>query len=221
MKFNESKMTNRILDAISTYTASAAMSNKNFSKLDCLHYIAEQTKFNIADIDEAYGIIIEDELNRLSKNEIDESLEKFSTTLLKEDTATDVNDNVQKAAAKNTNGDEHQENTTQDTTRKYYLYSNAMTGQLFICSVDMDKAQANKDKLSNMIKSICRVNGTQHIKGKGILVTPIDQNEAAAIVKAKKIKYYDLTKQLNAEKEENAKNNAAEEQKKAEQNYKL
>lgn len=214
---NESKFTDLVLDATSDYIAKTVLSENDFSVKDCIAFVSESTDFDEESIEESFGELIADEIDRAivvrAAGIIESNAEKFSNTLLlKEDDVRDVSNNVDNAA-------KNQGNNTNDASavqaqqaldqqkkgshnRKYFAYVNlAKGGQVYICSERQEESGAISNafaKLGNFLKTI-----TSPQFKYGILVAPINEQEATSYLAASKnmkpgIKYLDLTKNTTA-----------------------
>lgn len=221
-KLDESKFTDLVLDATSDYVAETMLSKNDFSLADCVNFIAKSTNFNNDDILESFSDLIKDELERAANAKVismSESTEKFSDTL-NEDVAEDIDSQVQQKTKgnndfKSDDADRRNAIGNKDNIidrRQFYLYANALRGQLLVCSVDKTLAQKAGNAISAFAKNLLELNQTKYING-GTLVSPISQKDAAKIIGAKKVKYLNLTQNLGDEK-----NVADDNQQKSEQN---
>lgn len=209
-KLDESKFTDLVLDVTSDYVAKTMLSENDFSLADCVNFIAKSTNFKKTAILESFGDLIKAELERAANAKVigmSESTEKFSDTL-NEDVTDDVDSQVQMKTKGNNDfkGDDADRRNAignKDNIidrRQFYLYANAMRGQLLVCSVDKTLAQKAGSAISAFAKNLMGLNQTKYING-GTLVSPISQKDAAKIIGAKKVKYLNLTQNLGDEKD--------------------
>ena len=202
---NESKFTEQALDYIADYVALTKMKHESAKTFDCLNYLAEKLEFNVADVANAFGDLVKDEIARINAKDfkIDESTESFSKTLLTEDNISDVQNKVDNAVKnqKNNAADSNamdaqaakdKQANDGNAVRKYFVYLNLVKGQLYICS-ELENANGKFSKKllqwQNYLKTI-----TKPTWERGVFIAPISFNDAKQYyaVNKGKIAYYDF-----------------------------
>lgn len=194
---NESKFTEQALDYITDYVALAKLKNESAKVIDCLDYLSEHMNFSISDINEAFGDLIESEIERVNAEDykIDESVEVFSKSLLTEDANAETAKKVDNAVQNNKKSDitTDKQQTSNDSVRKYFVYLNLEKGQLYICS-EAEKAgnSVNKAlvKLNNFLQKC-----NKPVLSNSILVAPVSYETAKNYMTKFKgsIRYIDVT----------------------------
>lgn len=203
----ESKFTDAALDSITDYVLSVKAKKEQANMFECVKYVAEQLQFSIGEVTHAFGDMIKKEVDRANATTdvIDESVETFSKSLLKE---ADVN--VEETQAKVDAAEKSQttekdinaqaaEDKKTNTSRRYFAFTNFNKGQVYICSEANDAGNLINKSLENLYNflSTCE----KPTFSNGILVAPITFAAAKQYLTANKgkIKYLDLTPEKKTE----------------------
>ncbi len=234
MQIDESKYTDAVIDSIASYIASEKMHKHQAFEIDeCAQYVADELKFDTAEVVEAFGDLIKDACEHATtENAVTESFIDF----LKEN---EVQDKVEKAEQEqnggSTNTAEIEGQATKDksvgtghNTRKYFIYCNLNVGKVFVCSeLEQHEGMISNAfaKLGNFLSKVSGPTLSQNI-----LVAPIDEKSARAYIVNSKglIKHLNLTPepqqkqqtqqtQQQEQKQEQPKEMTAEEKQKNEQ----
>lgn len=199
----ESKYTDKVIDCISNYIASAKLAKEKLTVESCLKAVAADMNYPEDEVNEAFGDIIKKAItnDRYSERTFDES---FSASLTEEADVNNIKQSVDNAETTqkggSSNASDIEKHRVQDkevgtghNTRMYFAYTNLLDGKMFICSM----LQQHKGllsgafaKLGNFLATV-----TGPIKRGNILVTPISEKDAKSYVANQKVKYLNLTPQ--------------------------
>lgn len=202
----------KALDCIADYAAITKMSRKKKADFfECINYMSRQMRCSVPKVVDVFGEFIKEEINRINsaKDELKESKETFSNTLLKEDETSDMTKQVSDAEKSDTSKqadiDTDEKNKSSDAVRKYYLYMNLEKGQMYICGkTEETTGLVNKTltKLNNFLERCV----SPELSKNGILIAPIKYELAKQYLEKFKgaIKYLDITpkKQDNSEQKQ-------------------
>jgi len=203
----ESKFTDAALDSITDYVLSVKAKKEKANMFECVKYVAEQLQFSINEVTHAFGDMIKKEVDRANAatDVIDESVETFSKSLLKEADANVEETQAKVDAAeksqtteKDINAQAAQDKKT-NTSRRYFAFTNFNKGQVYICSEAKDAGNLVNKSLENLYNflSTCE----KPTFSNGILVAPITFATAMKYYNSNKgkIKYLDLTPEKKTE----------------------
>ena len=203
----ESRFTDVALDSITDYVLSVKAKKEQANVFECVKYVAEQLQYSIDEVTHAFGDMIKKEVDRANTTTdvIDESVETFSKSLLKE-----ANTNVEETQTKVDAAEKSQttekdinaqaaEDKKTNTSRRYFAFVNFNKGQMYVCSESKDAGNIINKSLENLYNflSTCEKPSFSN----GILVAPINFNAAKQYLTANKgkIKYLDLTPEKKTE----------------------
>ena len=202
----ESKFTDVALDSITDYVLSVKAKKEQANVFECVKYVAEQLQFSIDEVTHAFGDMIKKEVDRANTatDTIDESVETFSKSLLKEADANiaDTQAKVDAAEKQNTEKDinaQAADDKKSNVSRHYFAFVNFNKGQMYVCSAFKDAGNILNKSLENLYNflSTCEKPSFSN----GILVAPITFDAAKQYLSANKgkIKYLDITPEKKAE----------------------
>ena len=203
----ESRFTDVALDSITDYVLSVKAKKEQANVFECVKYVAEQLQYSIDEVTHAFGDMIKKEVDRANTTTdvIDESVETFSKSLLKE-----ANTNVEETQTKVDAAEKSQttekdinaqaaEDKKTNTSRRYFAFVNFNKGQMYVFSESNDAGNIINKSLENLYNflSTCEKPSFSN----GILVAPINFNAAKQYLTANKgkIKYLDLTPEKKTE----------------------
>ena len=203
----ESRFTDVALDSITDYVLSVKAKKEQANVFECVKYVAEQLQYSIDEVTHAFGDMIKKEIDRANTTTdvIDESVETFSKSLLKEaDTNVEETQTKVDAAEKSQTTEKDinaqaAEDKKTNTSRRYFAFVNFNKGQMYVCSESKDAGNIINKSLENLYNflSTCEKPSFSN----GILVAPINFNAAKQYLTANKgkIKYLDLTPEKKTE----------------------
>lgn len=203
----ESRFTDVALDSITDYVLSVKAKKEQANVFECVKYVAEQLQYSIDEVTHAFGDMIKKEVDRANTTTdvIDESVETFSKSLLKEaDTNVEETQTKVDAAEKSQTTEKDinaqaAEDKKTNTSRRYFAFVNFNKGQMYVCSESKDAGNIINKSLENLYNflSTCEKPSFSN----GILVAPINFNAAKQYLTANKgkIKYLDLTPEKKTE----------------------
>lgn len=203
----ESRFTDVALDSITDYVLSVKAKKEQANVFECIKYVAEQLQYSIDEVTHAFGDMIKKEVDRANTTTdvIDESVETFSKSLLKEaDTNVEETQTKVDAAEKSQTTEKDinaqaAEDKKTNTSRRYFAFVNFNKGQMYVCSESNDAGNIINKSLENLYNflSTCEKPSFSN----GILVAPINFNAAKQYLTANKgkIKYLDLTPEKKTE----------------------
>lgn len=203
----ESRFTDVALDSITDYVLSVKAKKEQANMFECVKYVAEQLQFSIDEVTHAFGDMIKKEVDRANAatDTIDESVETFSKSLLKEADVNVADTQAKVDAAEKTQTTEKDINAQAaddkktNTSRRYFAFVNFNKGQMYVCSESKDAGNIINKSLENLYNflSTCEKPSFSN----GILVAPITLDAAKQYLSANKgkIKYLDLTPEKKAE----------------------
>ena len=204
---SESRFTDVALDSITDYVLSVKAKKEQANMFECVKYVAEQLQFSIDEVTHAFGDMIKKEVDRANAatDVIDESVETFSKSLLKEADVNVADTQAKVDAAEKTQTTEKDINAQAaddkktNTSRRYFAFVNFNKGQMYVCSESKDAGNIINKSLENLYNflSTCEKPSFSN----GILVAPITLDAAKQYLSANKgkIKYLDLTPEKKAE----------------------
>lgn len=204
---SESRFTDVALDSITDYVLSVKAKKEQANVFECVKYVAEQLQYSIDEVTHAFGDMIKKEVDRANtaSDVIDESVETFSKSLLKEADA-----NVEETQAKVDAAEKSQttekdisaqaaEDKKTNNSRRYFAFTNYNKGQVYICSEANDAGNLVNKSLENLYNflSTCE----KPTFSNGILIAPITRAAAIQYYNSNKgkIKYLDLTPEKKTE----------------------
>lgn len=205
-KMTENAFTDKALDSISDYIAMQKMSNKKTNFFECVNYVSDQLRYSIPKIVRVFGDLIKEEIDRANsiENEIDESIETFTKTiLLKEDENAEITKQVgaSEKSTQKSDIDTDERNKSDKSVRKYFLYMNLEEGKIYICGKTEDTDGIVNKALTKLNSFLDRC--ITPVLKNGILVAPITYELAKKYLDKFKgaAKYLDITpkKQENTE----------------------
>lgn len=203
----ESRFTDVALDSITDYVLSVKAKKEQANVFECVKYVAEQLQYSIDEVTHAFGDMIKKEVDRANTTTdvIDESVETFSKSLLKEaDTNVEETQTKVDAAEKSQTTEKDinaqaAEDKKTNTSRRYFAFVNFNKGQMYVFSESNDAGNIINKSLENLYNflSTCEKPSFSN----GILVAPINFNAAKQYLTANKgkIKYLDLTPEKKTE----------------------
>lgn len=203
----ESRFTDVALDSITDYVLSVKAKKEQANMFECVKYVAEQLQFSIDEVTHAFGDMIKKEIDRANTatDTIDESVETFSKSLLKEADVNVADTQAKVDAAEKTQTTEKDINAQAaddkktNISRRYFAFVNFNKGQMYVCSESKDAGNIINKSLENLYNflSTCEKPSFSN----GILVAPITLDAAKQYLSANKgkIKYLDLTPEKKAE----------------------
>lgn len=204
---SESRFTDVALDSITDYVLSVKAKKEQANMFECVKYVAEQLQFSIGEVTHAFGDMIKKEIDRANTatDTIDESVETFSKSLLKEADVNVADTQAKVDAAEKTQTTEKDINAQAaddkktNISRRYFAFVNFNKGQMYVCSESKDAGNIINKSLENLYNflSTCEKPSFSN----GILVAPITLDAAKQYLSANKgkIKYLDLTPEKKAE----------------------
>lgn len=204
---SESRFTDVALDSITDYVLSVKAKKEQANMFECVKYVAEQLQFSIDEVTHAFGDMIKKEIDRANTatDTIDESVETFSKSLLKEADVNVADTQAKVDAAEKTQTTEKDinaqaaEDKKTNISRRYFAFVNFNKGQMYVCSESKDAGNIINKSLENLYNflSTCEKPSFSN----GILVAPITLEAAKQYLSANKgkIKYLDLTPEKKAE----------------------